>query len=333
MKTRVYISLLACLALAFSAVAEVTDLALDKSGTLYSLTPEDDTLVLTIKQPDSAATVVTVPQTYADEIVSPLVTYDEFTGTVVMAWQENNYQPESKVMLATYQDGTWFGPAKIAGDPSFWATNPTLMVDRVVTVVEDEDGEEEKTVNDYIHLGWWDGENDHDGGYAIVTSIPLVDGVPVLADRVTQTLRDLIPFGIACNIGSDTSLNQPRLFLDPQTGTVHIFFVDVVDCRFGISQFQVEISEDDEQGLKRRRCISTWRVRYEMAVKPMVAMANSKFNVGHNMSVVMYWDDEDAVAYATLNPNDGWSDVKSLQVGELLDHEQAVDLIRHLADK
>jgi hypothetical protein len=329
MKSRTCCALLTCLTLAITASGEVTDMALDHSGTLYRVTSKDGSLVLTISAPKSVTTIVPIPGVLADEITNPLVTYDEVSQTVVLAWQENYGDFLRRVELATYQNGTWFGPVKIAGDDAFWATNPTLLVQRAVTI--DEAGDELAT--NFIHLGWWDGENDDDGGNAKVSSIPLENGVPLLDEKVTVVLRDLVPYGIACNVGLDSSLSRPRLFLDPQTNTVHMLFIDVVDCRFVISQHEVRLSEEGESVEKRRRCISSWRVRFEVAVKPQITMANSKFNVGHNMSVVMYWDEESAVNYATLNPDDGWSDIKSLKLDEHLDHEHAVELIRHLANK
>jgi hypothetical protein len=329
MKTKTCCALLTCLTLAFTAGGEVTDMTLDQGGTLYRLTTKNGSLFLSISPPKSTTTVVPVPDVLADEIRSPLVTYDELSQTLILVWQENYGDFLCCVKLATYQHETWYGPVKLAGESALWATNPTLLMQRAV--LTDEVGGEVAT--SLIHIGWWDGENDDDGGYAKVASIPFENGVPLLEEKVTVILRDLVPYGIACNIGPDSSLSSPKLFFDRQTSTVHMLFVDVVDCRFVISQHQLRLSEEGELEEQRRRCISSWRVRSDVAVKPQITMTNSKFNVGHNMSVVIYWDEENAVTYATLSPDEGWSDIKSLKLDAQLDHEQAVELIRHLANK
>jgi hypothetical protein len=317
--------MLTCLALAAPAMAEVTDMALDHSGTLFRLTAKGEALLLRIVSPEADPISLTVPGTTGDVISNPLVAYDADSDTVIMSWEESvDDGAFDQVMVATYQDETWFGPEILAGSPAESANHQSMLVQTATVVGEDE---EEYTFT-FVHMTWWSGGNLEDDGYAICTSIPLEEGVLFLDEIELFQLRDLIPFGIACNLDeTDHSLDYPKLFLDPQSLIPQVLFVSIPDCRFGIMELELL-----PPNAKRRRNIAMWNRRTTISVHPQLVLDKSKFAVGHNLTVVMYWDRDEAIEYAVLGGEEHeWSEIKSLALSEDLDHEAAVNLIRSLA--
>jgi hypothetical protein len=325
MRSSRFLLLLTCLALAASATAEVTDMALDHNGTLYRLTTKGESLLLDIVNPEADPITLAVPGTTGDIISNPLVAYDAESGTVVMSWEESvDDGAFDQILVAAYQAETWFGPEILAGSPVESACHPSMLV-QTATVVDEE---EEEFTSTFVHLTWWSGANLDDGGYAIVTSIPLEEGELILDAIEMFPLRDLIPFGIACGLGDTVhSLDYPKLFLDPQKLNPQVLFVSIPDCRFGIMELELL-----PPNAKRRRTIAMWGRRTTISVRHQLVLDKANFAVGHNLTVVMYWDRDNAIDYAILGGEEQeWSEIKSLALSEELDHEAAVNLIRNLA--
>lgn len=306
--------------------ASTSDKALRLDGTLISLSSSIGGLVVTIEEPGSEPTASVVPGTDGDIILNPTVGVDEPSGTVVVVWQENVDNVFFRIQLATFCENVWSGPETLAGHASSWAINPAILLHR--SILESEEGLSIETA--FIHVAWWEGSNLDDGGSAKGTSIPLVDGVAILDDHDPIELHDLIPYGIACDMtGKEVSLKHPMLFIDPQTGSPHLIFVDLRDCLFGIMELAPErppVTVTDQ----RRRNIAVWRSRMIIPVHPELVLAGAKFDVGHDLAVVMYWDQEDSIEYAVLNES-SWSEIRRLSLNEQLSREQGVALIRGLA--
>jgi len=308
--------------------AGASSMVLGHNGALYGVNIGETGLVVTVTSPNEheVPAAVTVPGTAGDEIKNAIIGIDDPSDLLVLVWQERVADAFTRIQLATFHEGTWFGPVTVAGDPSTWASNPAMLVHRAVTQTE----ESGITETAFIHLGWWSGSNLDDGGGAKGASIPIDQGVPLIDEYDPIDLSDMIPYGIACDMtGKDETLKHPKLFIDPQTGAPHMIFVDLRDCLFGIVRLEPEAPSAAVAG-QRRRNIAVWRAQMIIPVHPDLVLAGAKFDVGHDLSVVMYWDRDQAIDYAVLSSS-SWSEIRSLQLSNELTHEEGVTLIRELA--
>jgi hypothetical protein len=319
-----------CLALVAGATcARAGDMTLTKGGSLYRLSSDGEQLVLTITAAEGTVTPNPVPQTTGVAARNLEVAVDEATGTVVTLWQEGE-GPAAQIALATLNSGVWQGPLLLAGGSGVSAANPALLVRRVTTVVEEESGP--VTYSDtFAHVAWWQGLESADGGLTMYAVIPVEDiGSFDLSLVTPRALRDLIPFGLpGCSIDDPALLTHPRLFVDPQSGDPHILAVDLAGCLFQIVQLKPRL-DDPDPVTKRRRHTIILGYSEMIAINPALPLETAKVEVGHNLSVVLYWDTDNAVSYANLDA-EGWSAVKVLPLGTGLSHDQAIELIRGLA--
>jgi hypothetical protein len=321
---------IALLALVAGAVSvRAGDMTLTKSGSLYRLASDGEQLVLTLTAADGSVTSLPVPQTTGIDARNLEVAVEESTGTVVTLWQEGEV-PAAQIALATLNAGAWQGPTLVAGYNGASAANPALLVRRVTTVVEEESGPVVYSTTT-AHVAWWQGLESADGGLTVYAAIPIEDnGSFDLSLVVPRVLRDLIPFGLpGCSIEDPALIAHPRLFVDPQTGDPHILAVDLAGCLFQIVQLKPRLDEPDPV-TKRRRHTIIFGYAEMIATNPALPLQTAKVEVGHNLSVVLYWDTANAVSYANLDA-EGWSAVKVLPLNTGLSHEQAIELIRGLA--
>jgi hypothetical protein len=314
------------MALTSAGAAGATDLTLDSSGKLHQLVYQEDQLKLISGVDTEEEEAIGVPGTTGALIERPIVLYNDTTATAVLVWQHNIDIGWSEIMLATYRDGVWIGPIPIAGMDGTSASNPEALVHEVSFI------EDDLTYTiPYIYIAWWSDEYSMDGGYAVSATIPLDDGKPLLGSMQSYEHREIRPFGIACFLtGTESSLKEPRLIPDPATGNPLVVSVELQDCLFSIMQIEVMI--DPNPMIKRRRQISVWNRKQSYTVHPSLSFSNAKFDVGYDLSIVMYWDKQDAVDYALLNKKSIY-DVMSLPLSERLDRERAVELIRKQAHK
>ena len=131
---------------------------------------------------------------------------------------------------------------------------------------------------------------------------------------------------------SKHALEHPKLFVDPQTGMVHLLYVDITTCLFGIVQFElVSVEEEELPSEKRRRHVGIWRTRATVAVRQDIRLGAAKFGVGHNLTVVMYWDADRSLEHVTLRQHEGWSAIRSLKITGEIDFQSALEMIMDLS--
>ena len=260
---------------------------------------------------------------------------DETTDTPFVVWQERA-AGASQVLLASYHDGTWVGPTVVAGGDGSLASNPEVIVSREKATLTEtaEDGNETSYSFEttFIHLVWWRQLDVDDPGSAMYLAIPIdASGAAELAAATELPLVDLLPYGIGCSDLTDAGhLNFPKLFSDPATGKVNALALDLTNCLFQVVEMVTEITDWDTVAKRGRHSVIFGRTTM-MAVNPEVPFGDAAMKVGRDLSLVLYWDAGQTVAY-TLVEEGGWSAVKTLPFGEGtgLDHEQAVDLIESL---
>jgi len=321
---------------AMVASAGTPNIVLGPDGTLYRLEPGRNSLSLIMERADKNPEIVPVPQTSSIDTSFLLLDFDPATGTVVAAWQENPTENLTRIMLATLHDGTWFGPIAVAGQSRLDAVHPSLLVHDTKLTTTDEDGKVTVVgVESRIHLAWWEDLDADDGGSAYYASAVLDEnGIPDMEEWAPVEMETLVPWGSGCSLKEDASgLTFPRLFVDAQSGDPHLIFADLPNCMFGIVRLAGEAAPDEDEDpatSQRRRNVIVFGLRKMVFIKPGLPLNDADFEVGHDLSIALYWNTKDAVQYITLD-NDSWSEIKTLKLGEHLSREAATSLVRRLA--
>jgi len=313
-------------------------MTLTRDGDLHVVGNRDNQVVVTTRHADGTLSELFVPQSAAAVPSSLQVGVDEATGALYVLWQKK-IGMDARLRLAGYLDGTWIGPTTIAGSDGTAAFNPQLIIQRAVSsiVEESDEGEEAMTTEiatTFLHLVWWSQVSEDDIGVARYASIPARDDGSLDYRLIEPVdLIDFLPYGIACfDIEVGDNLKHPKLFLDPQTGNPHVFATDLMNCIFQILELRPEVVEEDEGTEKRRRQIIILRQGTMIAMRSDLPFATGRLEIGRGLKLIMHWDSEEeegVLNYLELD-RDGISETKSLALGKILNHEQAVELIRGL---
>ncbi len=334
MRTR---ALLACTfaAMLVAGAALAADMALDQNGNLYRIGIEQDGLYLARSGSDGITNVLQIPQTTGIDASNLAVAVDSESGAVFTLWQEHIDARMSRIVLAALVKGTWAGPITIAGDDGVRASNPVMLAYRAHTQLED------GTVisTGFLHLAWWADELAPNGGHGMYAVLHLDDiGLPVFDELAPEPLRGALPFGFRCPDLHDSTraLAHPKLFVDPDTGDPHVIFADIQECLFTIRRLHTElegVDPNDEvaSDQRRRHCRALPRDDSNISIHPDLQLSNASFEVGHALSVVLFWDQDKAIRYIRLD-RDGWSQPRVLPLDQGLSHEAAVSLIRGVAN-
>ncbi|MDX2435626.1 MAG: hypothetical protein QNL88_01135 [Acidobacteriota bacterium] len=327
--------LIAVILLGFAGIAgAVGPMTLARTGDLYSVSTIDNQVVVTARYADGTVSELFVPQSSAAVDDSLQVGVDQATGALYVMWQKKT-DMEARLRLAGYLDGTWIGPVTFAGNDGTAASNPQMILHRVVsTYFEEAEGEEEpaeiEIATTFLHLTWWNRANEDDIGSAQYQAVRIdEDGTPMFRETEPMSLVDFLPYGIACfDIGPAENLKHPKLLMDPRSGNPHVFATDLNSCLFQMFELQSELVEDI--ATKRRRHIIILRSPSTVALRPDLPLEATKIEVGSGLKLIMHWDgDDETLEYLELD-KDGLSETKSLSLDETLSHEQAVELIRGL---
>jgi len=332
--------LIAVVVLGIAGIAgAVGPMTLTNTGDLYAVAQRDHRVVVTARYADGTVSELIVPQSAAAVADSLQVGVDETTGALYVLWQRRTGM-EAKLRLAGYVDGTWIGPTTFAGNDGTAAFNPQMLIQRAESsITEETDDGEEPVVTEiattFIHIAWWSQVSDDDVGVARYAAVAVnEDGVPLFDGMAPVDLIDLLPFGIACfDIEVGDNLKHPKLFIDPRTGSPHVFATDLANCIFQILELGTEVVVDDSGAAKRRRQIIILRHGSMIALRPDLPFAKSRIEVGGGLKLIMHWDDEESDVLHFLElKSEGISETKSLMLNETLSHEEAVDLIRDLTN-
>ncbi len=331
---QIRLALVLAVLIGIAAPAAADEMTLTQTGDLYRVSLTADGLAVSGRLADGSNVDLLVPQTTGIVASSYHVGVDQSSGALYVLWQENE-GTDATVAFASYSEGTWSGPTIIAGGDGFAAVNPQLLVFRHSAEVETEVAGEpvvlevEETL---LHIVWWSFQELVGEGTAFYAGLPVdVNGLPDLNDLDPQPLSDLLAFGIACpEITDAAALAHPRLFVDPQSGNPHVFASDIGQCLFQILELRYQ-PNDPEIGpvAKRRHRVVIFGRSRMVPVRADVSLAFAKVEVGHELSLVIYWNKSDAVEYLKLD-EDGWSEMRSLPLGDDLQLDRALELIETL---
>jgi len=328
------ITLIALVMAAMAAVAAAGDMTLTRAGDLYRIAPTEAGLVITGSLADGTTVALTVPQTAGTVTSARNLAVDPVTGALFVVWQQGE-GTSAEVMFASYVGQSWTGPLVLAQSA---ASNPQMMLYRAIDTVEveGEDGEiiTVEVASTFLHLVWWSYDESVNDGAAVYLPAP-VDDATGLADLTAYdpvVLSGLLPYGLPCDGIEDASaLAAPKLFSDPQSGFPHLFASDFAECLFYVLQIGHDVIVDPVT--ERRRHTIILREGGTYVVAEDLPLATASVEVGHGLALVLHWDTVTdtgtSVDYLQFDPNYVY-DVQSLPLGESLNHEQAVQLIRGL---
>lgn len=307
-------------------------MTLTNDGHLYKVWAANEGLVLSHSAPGEDLEESLVPLTVGVSLDTVNILVNEEFATPFIVWSDD-LDGTSKVRLAALIDGTWFGPVTLAGDDGVAARNPQIQLHTAVSTIEDETGDPMTLETTFLHTVWWSNDQTGGLGYAVYAPIPLnEEGFPLVEKMTTTDLHDLMPYGLGCDATAySDGLAQPQFFTG-EGGMPLLFTTDFGDCVFQILAIDYAVEEDIDPntGLKRRRQITVWRSSSDsVAIPPGVALTDSKMALGHNYTVLIYWDNDGGIDWL-LSGTEGWTDVKTLPTGPDLSHEQAVELLLKL---
>jgi hypothetical protein len=321
----------ACLSAAPLAAAGPMTLA--SNGDLYKAWIGDDGLMLTRSGADDTTEEWLVPGSQGVDVSHIQVLLDENTGSCYVIYQSGR-ELDATVKLAHLNDlGVWSEATHLSGGhgDGLGAVHPVALTHVAEHEIIEDDGTTSTLRTTFLHVAWWEKSYYAEFGVAVLTSIPLDEtGHPDFAAQTSMELGDLLDYGISCSsLPNADMLTYPRLFLDLETSTPHVFVTDFATCLLPMIQLGYDIEEILDGTEKRRRHITVFRTGTMMAFPPEVPLGAAKLEVGRSLTVAFHWDVDDGVAWVLMDRN-GWSDTKLLATGEDLSHEQAVTLIRKL---
>jgi len=332
-------ALVVVLLLGVAGIAAAGQMTLTRSGDLHRVAQVDGALMVTSVFADGTVDEVMVPQSAAAVPSSLQVGVDEASGTLYVLWQRKTGM-NAKLRFAAFVDGTWFGPTVIAGGDGTAAFNPQMLLHRAKTTitepaVEGEDPVVTELATTFVLLAWWSQTSEEDPGVARYASVPIgEDGLPRFEDMGSEILSDLLPYGYACfDLAATDNLKHPKLFLDPQSGNPYVFATDLDYCVFHILELRPEVEVIDDGFNKRRRHVVVLRSGPRIALRKSLPLSTAKLEVGSGLRLIMHWDrdsEEKALLQYLELDAEGVSETKTLTLGEHLNHEQAVELIRGL---
>jgi hypothetical protein len=322
--------LVAAALIGVAAAAGAGNMTLTRAGDLYQVGETEAGLVVNAILNDGSTADLLVPQTAGIGAQSIHVGVDELTGSIFVLWQEGT-DGDTKVVFANYTQETWFGPMDLAGGDGTAGMNPELLIFRHTAEVQIEGEELPRVYEDtFLHIAWWGYVDAPNEGSAYYVGLPLDEaGMPDFAEFDPRMVSELLPFGINCAVGGDApALLHPRLFVDPESGNPHVFATDFGQCLLQIIELKYQ-PQFESLEKRRRRVVEFGRARM-LTVRGDVNLATAKLAIGHNLSVVMFWDEEEGMEYIRADEA-GWSEMRSLSLGEGLSRDTAVELIRDLA--
>jgi hypothetical protein len=324
---------LAAIIAAAAPLAAAGSMTLASNGDLYKAWASDDGLMLTRSGADDTTDEWLVPGTQGVSVSHIQVLLDEPTGSAYVVFQ-TNLDLDGSVLL-THLNGmkVWSGPYRLDGGhgDGVGAVHPVALIHDAESQITEDDGSVTSLETTFLHISWWQKSYYSQHGIAILQSIPLdADGTPDTFAQTPVELGALLNYGISCaNLPNADMLTYPRLFLDMETNSPHVFVTDFATCLLPMMELVYDIEEVLDGVEKRRRLISVLRTDSTLAIPPTVPLGNAKLEVGRSLTVAFHWDVDGGVAWVLMD-RDGWSDTKVLETGEDLSHEQAVTLIRKL---
>lgn len=216
-----------------AAAAEISDMILSPTGTLYTISSEvpaagseskaSKQLVVTARRGDEIRREVVPASTESGNHINGLLGYDPESGTIFVFWvQHFGFLYNQLLFCARDSDGTW-SEATAFGSPYNYRENLRVAVTRKVT---DDNGEQSTALS--IHATWWELSTTTGISSAQYWMLPIEKGQVV--DPTEVNLREFIdPFAAPAPGPADVDpsvFKHPQIVSSPQQDSISLVFGD-----------------------------------------------------------------------------------------------------------
>ncbi len=342
--------LIACLViLGATAALAGNPFFLDRSGVLWTATPDPQGLILTGEQNGVQVTQSVVPFPLSIPGANDTniqVAADDLTGKVAVVWQRNWTPTDSEIMLAVWDGGTWERTEHLSQNLSADPRNPSIRLTSVATTVPDSTDPNVATTttvqDSFLHIAWWEGSEQ---GYAMYALLRL-SADPGDSDALTtQNLESYATIGLACAQPVSPSVLEHPVFASADAsnhaqllyGSQNICIFQVLEIHFALeplsnSSSVVSVTTPTSPKIaQRRRHTPIFGVTAAFPLSSNMNMDGTRVILGTTFNPVAYRvADGGTLEYVTFS-NGQWSPVRTLAVSGTLTMDQAIPLVENLA--
>ncbi|HVN75493.1 MAG TPA: hypothetical protein VMT19_04195 [Thermoanaerobaculaceae bacterium] len=334
-------TILACiLILGATAALAASPYYLDRSGILWTATPDPQGLILTGQQEgvQVVQSVVPFPVAISGATDSNIqVAADDLTGKVAVVWQRNWSATASEMMLAVWSGGSWERVVHLSQDLATNPRNPAVRLTTVSDTVPDPSNPTDTTkatlVQDsFLHVAWWEGTDESHGMYALLQLT--ADGTDATALNV-QDLDAYSQIGLSCDVPVPATTLEHPVFASQDAPTHAQLLVGSQRlCLLLVLEVHFILDPNSGTGsgtiMNRRRHTPIFGVTAAFPMNRDFSMDGTRVILGANLSPVAYRVADGAVQYVTF-ANNSWSPVRTLAVTNGLTMDQAIPLVENLA--
>jgi hypothetical protein len=297
----------------FAQIAD-RDVLLTPDGTLYTIESKaaiegdsNRSLQLTITQ-GNKSTVTTIPETLTGTNWRPALTYESDSKAVFVFWIGQVNGMSSKLLFASYREGTWSPAVSIDDQPYTYRYNLRIAITRHVSTLQ-ADGSWADAPALLVHAVWWEdaGGNREKARYALFT---------IENSRVTNyEIHDLL--GLA-------QIPDMAYAVDEKFNSEILRHPAIIE---GTSSVDVIFGDSDRMSMNRLtlKPIADGRIHIPIGARggrpfPPPASFSATWTgristIGSGSDLIMYNTTRDATSYVMYS-NGKWSDVRTLPLSE-----------------
>lgn len=315
---------------------------LDRNGVFWRLESDAQGTVLigTKDGREIARSTVPFPLGIAGQNDASLqLVADELTGKVILAWQRNWADTLSEIMLAVWKENQWERIERLTPQLESNPRNPVLKLARVSSTSQDPVNPEDRvTVTESFALvAWYQGSLDSGEIYLAALRLP---ASPEEDEALTIHKVDSSPhLGLNCPQPlSQETVERPEFASEPPGPVSHLLVASPTTCLLLIHEIRFEFRERKDQEASRgplvqamrRRHTPIFGVRRMLPVPQGIGVQGARVILGADLQPVLYRVVPGAITYMLADQN-GWSELRTLPLGDGLQLPEAIALVENLA--
>lgn len=331
MKKLLVLVLLCFAATPLFAAAEISDILLSSTGTLYTISSETPAageqsesaayLVLTERTGDVTKREIVPASNVRGSHFNALLGYDAESGTLFVFWiQHFGYLYNQLLFCTRDSDGTW-SEASSFGSPYNFRQNLRIAVTRKVADAEGGDPQDGLTV----HATWWEFDTHTGREAAQYRMLPIENGRVVDASDVNLD-EFLAPDTKSNSPDADpTVLKHPLLTSSPQQDHVVLVFGNPRSGAFS----KVRITPTRGIALEGRIRIPVGKRENGFPAPKFTVDSESRLEGVFGSSTALYTVSEGLLRYVMLGA-EGWSEERRVALDEQITGSAAISALRRM---
>lgn len=325
--------LLAIVAMPLTAAAEISDVLLSSSGTLYTIASEapgadspseaSTHLVLTERNGEVTKREIVPASDVRGSHLNGLLGYDADSGTLFVFWIQHFGYLYNQLLFCTRDSaGKWSEPSSF-GSPYNFRENLRIAVTRKVADPEGGDPADGLTV----HATWWefDTRTGHEG--AQYRMLPIQDGRVI--DPSDLDLNEFLAYDTTTNSpnADPTILKHPLLSSSQQQNSVLLVFANARSGSF--SQVRIVPTRGVNGEGRIRIPVGKRETGYRAPDLSVSAESRLEGVFGEHGRTALYTVSDGRLRYVILGAN-GWSEPRTIALDEQITSETAVSALRRM---